>query len=531
MITVHPQRQRPQDRIPSKTAKPVAQQVASFPAPVAGLITNQNLAQQRPDSAYQLDNFWVSANAIYPRGGYQQRVDVAGNIGSLHNYAAGGEFFVADETALYSFDASTAQGTTLSTVVTGLTSSDWVSVETQNDAGSFLTLVNGVDNLQLYDGTTHYTVTDVSATHSITGIDTDKLKFAWNYRNRTWLVEKDSMNVWYLGVNSVSGAATKFPLAGVFRKGGNLHSGATFSSDSGEGLDDRIVFLTDQGEFALYSGDPADTFSLIGVYEIGKPLSRDPYVQIGGDVLIATAAGLIPITGAVTKGPSELKVVSVSQPIEPDWEYWSLLQPSGWKVAKWAERGVAVFAVPGSYPPLAFVLNLETGAWTRWTNWDADAVAVLGGNLFLAQASDVFLADTTGTDNGTALTAKMCSAFHGLVDGSAHKMAKRVRGAFRRDLNFAPQFSVAVDYEPAFPTAPSAAALSAIDGAAIWDVAVWDETDWAQAGLAKKATSKWHVVSGEGFALAVQLQITSAAASKMDCELIKYDLTYTMGDT
>jgi hypothetical protein len=534
MITVHPQRARPQDRIQSESQKPVMQQVARFPAPIAGWVTNENLASQRPDSAYVLDNFWVNRGSIAIRGGSQAHVDVTGDIVSLHNYSAGAEFYAADATAIYEFEATTANGTTLSPVVSGQSSGAWISTETQNDAGSFLTLVNGDDDLQLYDGSTWYTVTLVSATHSITGSGlsgTDAFKYVWNYRNRVWFVQKESMNAWYLGVNSVSGAATKFPLAGVFRKGGTLHSGASFSLDSGDGPSNMVVFMSSQGEIAIYQGDPAIDFSLVGLYDVGVPLSTEPYVQIGGDLLIATRAGLIPVTGAIQKSPAELKITSVSLPIEPDWEYWSLLQPTGWKVAKWAERGAAIFVVPDSYPPMAFVLNLETGAWSRWTNWDAAAVEVLGGQLYLANGDTAYIADTSGADQGTAVTAKMCTAFHGLADGPSHKEAKRVRGSFRRDLSFNPQFSIGKDYTTDFPAIPTAATLIAIDGAPIWDVAKWDETFWGIAGRAKGAKSQWHVVEGHGFALGVQLQITSPTSVKLDTELVAYDLTYTMGDT
>ena len=531
MITVHPQRVRPQDRIPSESQKPVVEQVATFPAPVAGWVTNESMVAQRPDSAFVLDNFWPTATAIQPRGGYEARVDVAGDIGFMIEYAAGAEYFVADGTALYDFTDATANGTTLSSVVTGLTSSVWVGVETQNSGGSFLTLVNGTDNLHLYDGTTWYTVTDVSATHSITGgLDTADISYAWNYNNRTYFVEKDTMNAWYLGTNSVSGAATQFSLAGVFNKGGNLHSGATYSSDSGSGMDDRIVFLTTKGEIALYSGDPASTFSLIGVYDVGRPISTDPFIKVGGDVLIATEAGLIPVSGAVQKGPAQLELVSVSRPIEREWEYWVGIQESGWKCLKVASKSMALFAVPSTEEPFCFVLNLETGAWARWTNWDIDAMADLGGSLHIANGSDVYLGDAGGLDGASLFVCKMCSGFQ-LGDRPTFKAAKRVRGAFRRDISFIPQFSAASDYKTNFPSAPNSAATVSVSGEAIWDASDWDVTSWGSYGRQKGAITKWHVVNAHGYSLATQLQITSAESAKIDCELVSYDMTYTEGDT
>jgi hypothetical protein len=531
MITIHPQRQRAGDRIPSDSQKPVTEQVQSFPAPISGWVTNENMALQRPDSAFVLDNFWPTTVAIEARGGYEARVNVAGEVATLHEYSAGGRYFATDNNAIYAFDANTAIGTTLTSVVSGLNSGDFQGIETQNDAGSFLTLVNGFDPLHLYDGTTWHAVTDVSAPHAITGVDTDKLKFAWNYRNRTWFVQKDSMNAWYLGINSVSGPATKFPLAGVFRKGGQLHSGATFSSDSGDGMDDRIIFTTDQGEIAIYSGDPAVSISLIGVYDIGAPIADDPYITVGGDVLVATVAGVIPVSGAVQKGPEQLKLVSVSRPIEREWEYWVYLQPKGWKVQKWATKGMAVFAVPSSEVPFAFVVNLETGAWTRFTEWQANALATFGGELYLANGSNVYLSDATGTDDGKPIIYRVCLAFSGLASAASFKTAKRARGTFRRGIDFTPQFSIASDYAERFPAPPSSAASLSQGGNAIWDASPWDTTPWASYGRNKGARTQWHVVRGMGHALAVQLQITSAETARPDFELVSMDLTYTMGGT
>lgn len=530
MITIHPQRQRAGDRIPSESRKPVTEQVQSFSAPIAGWVTNENMALQRPDSAFVLDNFWPTTVAIEARGGYEARVNVAGTVTSLHEYSAGAEYVVSDDSAIYTFDANTAIGTTLSPVVTGLASGDFRGVETQNDAGSFLTLVNGFDPLQLYDGTTWHSVTATSAPHSILGVDTDKLTFAWNYRNRTWFVQSDNMNAWYLGINSVSGQATKFPLAGVFRKGGKLHSGATFSSDSGDGMDDRIIFMTDQGEIAIYSGDPAVSIALIGVYDVGAPIADDPYITVGGDVLVATVAGVIPVSGAIQKGPEQLKLVSVSQPIEREWEYWVYLQPKGWKVHKWVTRGMALFSVPSSEVPFAFVVNLETGAWTRFTDWRANALATFGGELYLANGSTAYLADATGTDDGRPIVYRMCLAFSGLANLAAFKSAKRVRGTFRRSLTLTPQFSIACNYQDRFPAPPPSTATVS-QNSAIWDAAPWDVTPWASYGRSKGARTQWHVVHGMGQALAVQLQITSAETARPDFELVSMDLTYTMGGT
>jgi len=530
VITVQPARQRPADRRQTPSDKPTTHRVVTLPAPVKGWVTNISPAAMPADSAWVIDNFWPNTTGIKPRGGYKNRVDIDAAATTLFEYAAGDEYIVTDASKIYTFTDATSDGTTLTAAVSSLTSGDWHGVETQNDGGSFFTMVNGSDNLQLYDGTTWYTVTDVSATHSITGSGlsgTDAFTYVANYRERQVFVEGGTMNAWYLGVNSVSGTATKFPIAGIFNKGGSLHSITTFSSDAGDGLDDRIVFLTTNGEFALYSGDLASP-SLVGVYEIGAPISRAPFLRVSGDVMVVTEAGLIPVSAAVQKDPSQLKAASVSAPIDREWEYWQQVQGSGWVVDKWPSRNMALIAVPAPEPFL-FVLNLETGAWARFTGWDVTALRILGDRLHFTTGVDINLGETGGQDNGNSFVCQACMAFQSFGTPGV-KTAKLVRGNFISSVNFRPKFSIAVDYTADFPTAPNAELVASTSNSA-WDAVAWDVAEWGSYGERRSTVSDWYVVSGYGFALAVQLQITSGASAKLDCDLVSYDLGMIAGDT
>lgn len=499
-------------------------------APVRGWVTNQLPSAMDPQSAWVLDNFWPTNEGITPRGGYKPRVDVAGTITTLFEYSAGSLFIATDAANIYTFTAATADATTLTAAVTSQTSGDWHGVETQNDAGSFFTMVNGNDDLQIYDGSSWQAVNSGSTPFAITGSGlsgTDAWTYVANYRERQVFVEGGTMNAWYLGVNSVAGTATKFPIAGIFNQGGSLHSITTFSSDAGDGLDDRIVFLTTNGEMAIYSGDLASP-SLVGVYEIGIPLARDPFLAIAGDKLVATRAGMVPISAAIQKDPSQLKAAAATAPIARDWEYWQDATSGNFTLAKWDSRNMALIGVPSSEGPFVFVLNLETGAWARFTGWDARAMAVLGDSLHFANGVNIYEGDQTGQDNGTSFVCQACMAFQTFGSPVA-KTAKMMRGNFLSSVTFTQQWSVAVDFEAAFPTAPNAAALASLSEG-IWDVSEWDVADWAGVGRAKNRFSKWYVVSGHGFALAPQLQITSGSATKLDCSLVSYDMLVVPGD-
>ena len=538
MITVQPPRERPKNRVQTPSDKRPSNQVKTYLAPIGGLVTNQALAAQMDGAAVVLDNFWPTETGVEPRGGSVRRVNIAGAVESLFEYRSGlnEQFFAADASNIYSFNRSTPDETILTAAVTGQTSGDYVTLEMQTDGGSFLSVVNGSDPLQMYDGTSWQQVTATSTPHSITGLQTDRVSFLWSYRNRQFMVEKNTMNAWYLGVNSVSGSALKYPLAGVFKKGGSLLFGGTWSSDSGDGMDDRCVFVTDQGEFAVYAGgNPSDSndWGLIGVYDIGQPLGRKSHMSIGGDLIVATKEGLIPISAAVHKEPAELKTTSIARSIDPDWrEEISLAGSSGdWRLLKWPSRNLAMAIPPGNSVTgaSAYTVNLSTNAWATISGWRISSAAVLDDALHYGDASgQIFVCDLGGQDDGLPFLCQGCLTFDHLGAPGTFKVAQLLRTTWRASVPFGLNVSVATDYVPSFPAAPNA---SPIPGGlqASWDTAMWDQAAWADSDERRETTSRWVNVAGQGRTLAVQFQVTSGASRKLDCELISADLSFQTG--
>ena len=66
------------------------------------------------------------------------------------------------------------------------------------------------------------------------------------------------MSLWYLPLNSISGAASEFPIGNFLQKGGKIVAIIPWTIDSGHGSDDLFCILSSEGEIAVYSGtDPA----------------------------------------------------------------------------------------------------------------------------------------------------------------------------------------------------------------------------------------------------------------------------------
>lgn len=503
----------------------------SIPAPRNGLVLNQNPAQPVPDSAEVLDNWWPTNKGVRVRGGLQASATTGAEVTSLFAYDTSStpNLFAATASAIY--DISSLDPDTVPTAeITGQTSGYYSTELMGTVGGEFLYVVNGTDSAQLYDGSSWTTVTDVSSP-AITGVTTSGLSAVWKYRNRLFFVEKDTKAAWYLPVDSVGGAAQSVSLAGVFQSGGSLLFGATWSLDSGDGLDDKCVFVSADGEVAIYQGsDPSGSdWGIVGRYDIAKPLGVNCTMQAGGDLMIATVDGVVPLSQVINKDPAALSMSAVSRPIEPLWNFEARRATSSVELIKWSQRGLGVVTLPDAQRVL--VVNLQTGGWGVAQGWTATCGTVFADKCYIGtEDGTIFAIDETGLDGTSPYTAKLCHTFLG--DGR-YLSAQQVRHVFFAPESFILKTSVATDYNASdFPSAPSDAGLSLSDTYMVWDVSNWDEKNWWSEDIEEgtgAVTTQWMSVSGSGHALASQLQITSGQTVKPSIELVRTDILYREG--
>lgn len=368
---------------------------------------------------------------------------------------------------------------------------------------------------------------------TITGVDTSTLIQGGVYRNRIYLVEKNSMSVWYLPVDSLGGAATELSLRGVFQKGGRLLFVSTWSLDAGDGADDKAVFVSDQGEVAIYEGSfPGDnTWKLVGVYQITAPLGKNATMRAGGDLLVLTTDGIVPISLALTKDAAALSLGAITKPIEPEWtkEVRNRASNGPWEILKWPNNNLAIVALPGAAAETSrycFIVNLETGRWAKWTNFDVQCLTLHEEwGYFGDMSGSIFKMETTGADAGDTYECVFTGHFDHMDKTAFDKTVHMMRATFRYSIPFNAKVSVSVNYLQSLPAAPSAAASNSTD---VWDTAVWDTAKWDGAGVfvLKK---EWVSIGRTGFVVAPQIQITCGDPVAPDVELISIDALYDLG--
>lgn len=522
---------QPPNRKVSGFSNDASEQFKTYPAPIMGWVTNRNSLVSDKNSAVVLDNFFPNERGISPRGGITKFLDIPSKCEFLFEYDDGGsvDYFAATSSAVYKFGNGNSGDSITASEFSGQTSSDYSHVNIVNAGGTYLKLVNGSDSERMYNGSSW-------SLPSITGVSTANLSHIWLYGNRAFYIEKDTMSAWYLGVDAIQGAATELPLSSIFRNGGSLLFGATFSTDTGEGIDDLCVFVTTKGEVALYSGDPSQSsWDKKGVYYIGEPIGKNAIFYVGGDPVIATKEGLIPLSSIINKDRNQAKLDSLSFDIEDVYGYEVLNSGafSRWIISKWGTRDKLLIAPPVNSnlgKGYAFVKNLKTGAWCRYTGWDIQSMAVMGDILWIGDANgNIFKADVGGKDDQAPFECRVAYSFDNMGSHGRFKEVTRIKDTWRWRNKFFTKKTVASDYVTKFSSPPNTSNIDPyLEGA--WDVSPWDTTPWSENSRNEyKIQEKWGNVCGMGESLSIQMQVVSGGTSKLDIELISVDLGFRIG--
>jgi hypothetical protein len=510
----------------------------SFPTLIRGWIANEALSDPQPGGAALLENWFPTATELRMRAGNQlfgTIGDGSGPVVSLFSYVTGTIKRMFGATAASIFDVTTVLDPLVSPAPAfgSFTSGNWSVVQFATAGGVFLRGVNGADTPFVFDGS------GFSSTPAITGADPTKLLFVWAYKRRLFFIQKDTLDVWYLPVDQIGGAAVRMPLGAVFNRGGSLMFGGSWSLDSGAGLSEQCVFMTTEGEVAVYAGDDpssADSWKKVGVYRIGKPLGPKAVMRAGGDLVIATDIGFVPLSQAIQRDVAALSPAAVSYPIETAWnERVAQRGTLPWHCEVWPTRQMVMIALPAAADARAEMLiaNARTGAWTLYTGWQGTCLCGFGDRMFYGStAGRIIEAEIGGKDVGQPghsaipYTAHAVPLFEGLRATGMAKEAGLARAVLRTSGEVLPRMSAHADYQIELPVSPDAPMDVT---ASVWGLGVWDTSLWGGQQV-KTTVQDWESVSAIGTVLSAGISITSGGIAPPRIELVRIDLTYQVGD-
>ncbi len=512
-----------------QTSQPI-----TYPAPKDGLVTTADMASQRPGSASVLRNFFPTLTGCKIRGGSQKFGLAAdgGDIFSAFKYKYGSieRLFMATSSAIYNMTAPAAPPTTTAAAVSGMSGGDWCAFQHTNAGTSYLVCLNGANNRQLFDGSSWTTTPAITF---VDGTTMPQLNYGWLFKNREFFLKNATLDAYYLPLNAFGGAAVVFPLGGVMKKGGSLLTGFSWSLESGDGLNDMCVFVSTEGEIAVYQGsDPssASDFALKGVYQIGKPLGKNAWIRAGGDVLIATVDGLMPMSQVFQRDRQSIILNSVSRPIEDDWRLAAKATGTGWTLKQWPEQNLVFVSFPENtvVTDTTFVLNVLNGRWSTLSNWRANCYETLQGSIYFGSLDGyVWQGDTGGTDDGMTFSAAYLSQASAAGQFGQRATANMVHMFFRA--NTKPSvllFARADDHKDI----PSFSAVSEGDTTASeWDVGLWDTAIWDGVTMLNRYSFRQNV-RATGDMLAVGCVVTSGGSVKLDLEVDLATLQVGVGE-
>ncbi len=509
----------------------VPAQSFTFPAPIRGWVLNENLATVQPAGARVLDNWICTTTGARVRGGSVKHCTVTAPVTALFSYnSTTDKFFAATAAGVFDCTSPASPTTPLTAAFTGQTSGDYSTVQFGTAGGNYLYIVNGTDSPRLYDGSTWVAITGAS-TPAITGVTTSTLSQVWTYANRLFFVERNTLTARYLPVDQIGGAASSFSLAGTFKKGGSLLFGATWSIDSGSGLDDKCVFVSTEGEVAVYSGTnpgAAADWVLQGVYQMPRPLGKNAFTQAGGDLLIATEVGMIPVSAAIQNDLAALESKAVSAPIAPYWQRQARSISDGWQIVKVPRKGVMYVSQPDTSGALktCLAVNLLTGAWSRCTGWDARCLGFFDNDCFFGAADNcVYRTDISGSDAGAAYTCRMLMQHDAMGVYGRKKTVLQMRAMFQAGSPINPQLNALADFNEAASAPPASAVNYSTDDwdSGLWDVALWD------ADVVLQNQANWTASGVTGSTIAPELQLTFGVSPTPQVELVAIDAEFHVG--
>ncbi|MCR4339345.1 MAG: hypothetical protein NUW01_05600 [Gemmatimonadaceae bacterium] len=480
----------------------------SLPAPVKGWNTRDNLSDMKDDYAIILDNWFPLTDRLKLRRGHAEHATGIGSgaVESLLDYngLTANKLFAVGNSAIYDVTSAGAVG---AAAVSGLTNNRFQHVKIGTSGGQFLFACNGADTPQTYDGTSW-------ANTTLTGPTTANLIWCNLHQRRLWVGEKNSLSAWYGAVNAITGAFTEFPLYGIASRGGFIQAMGTWTRDGGDGMDDLAVFATSEGEYIIYQGtDPsaAATWSLLGVFRLGKPIGRRCLTKAGSDLIVITEDGYVALSQVISLDRSQVQAKSLSDQINKTVnanvrDYGSNF---GWQPFIYPRGPMVIFNVPVTVNTeiQQHVFNAITGAPARFTGINANCFGSLNDEAYIGGIDGtVYKFDSGVSDDSNNIVADVKQAFSYFGSRGRKKRFTMARPVFAATARPMPALDLNVDYADIPPTSTPSFS-SAGDG--IWDTSLWDTGKWASEE--GNIWADWQGVAGVGHCAALRVRVTTNA--------------------
>lgn len=496
--------------------QPARLRETSLPAP-SGLNAVDPPGALGPRDAVLLVNLIAGQRGLKPRPGTQEQATNVGTIPGevrailpFHAGAGGADkLFATAVDGIYDVSTPTTSPSRSYTFPSG------IGLAGYGIATSF-TGVDGTHYLLYADevnGYLRYTEGGAWAAGSVTGVAPGMLAFVMAWKQRLWFVERGSTRAWYLGLGAIDGEATEFDFGPLFKTGGTLVGLWSWTMDGGAGADDRLVAVSSAGDVVVFRGtDPnsASTFQQEGEWSLGGvPAGRRVATPFGGDILLITRLGLLPLSKLVT-GQLVAPDTYETRAIRPLFDVAMNVQGEklGWCVQNHPTDNFLMVNAPGlpGLPQEQFAMSYATRGWSLLRGLDILSMDVWRGSLYFGTRDGRVMRNVGGMD-GVSTEGGFDNAkpVRGVVLGAFFtgqspklKQVRLLRPKFITEEG-APAVAPFVRYEYDITeplTDPSFYGVQGVSSA--WGSGLWGTATWGGGGAAALGTYSRAFVAATG---------------------------------
>ena len=489
------------------SARQKAHQYAIIPAPQLGLDYTRPLTMQDPRAANRLENFVVRRTGSELRPGYKRWVsNLPGEVVTVMTYnppqGAGtvlqSKLFAAcDDGKIYDVTDARAESYTPVAAVSipgQIIPGRFSFTNFATAASNYLCICAAGGGYWTYDSIGGW----VNRTGNITGSasgDAINYDFVMAWKNRLWFIVNGTADAHFLNTNSIQGPASPFDFGPLFVHGGAAAAMASWTLDSGNGVDDKLVIVGTSGDVLVYDGtDPtsASTFKIAGRWYVGRPPNGRRFMsKYGGDTILITANGIEYMSRLLTgrslldpEGPGDDPATRYNAVIGE--EVRSTYASQFWMPVFVSSEQMMVIVTPFTQDEASkqHIFSTLQRAWSQFAGIPMTCGDTLDGELFF------------GTPHGT-----LCKLFGAPTDDElqdftpGREVIGRLQSAYVAPGNdpmalkipqllnpmfiavSPPSAKVQVNTEWNETTTPGAPAYVPPD-IALWDVARWDAARW-----------------------------------------------------
>jgi len=170
-------------------------------------------------------------------------------------------------------------------------------------------------------------------------------------------------------------------------------------------------------------------------------------------------------------------------------------------------------------------MNTLTGAWCRFTGWNANCFAVFNDLLYFGgNDGTVKKADVGSIDGSTAIQAEGQTAYNYFNQRGFQKKFGELQPLITTDSDVRPSLGLSTDYrDNATIGTPTAAAVAS----ALYDSAIYDTDVYAAEG---RTSADWTTVSGIGQCAAVHFRTSTQSTGSVAVQINGFNITYEVGE-